>query len=405
MRRTGKMKRRGPRAGDVAAVVVAGGLAALGPGTPAAAQDAVELERTARFPDGFGFVQTVRPMPDGRVLVADPLGRILAFVDLDAGTLEAVGREGPGPEEWRQPDAVYPLPGDSTLLVDLGNTRLAVLDPSGEIVRGHRMVLETGERGPMGLEISNPGGTDARGRVYYQARGGMRPPSMEMDSSTVKRWTPDAGEPVVLAKLSPPPVEMTRSGSGGETRMMMREIPLAPQDAWAVADDGAVAVVRADPYRVEWIRPDGQVVRGPAVAYRPVRVRNAERERYLDERQNTGLSARMTVENGVRSLGLSRGGQGGDEQARARELRELEWPESLPAFRPDGALVGPDGQLWVERYTAAGDPARYDLFDRSGRRVGAIRLPAGRRIIGFDGDRVYAVAVDDLGLHWLEAYR
>ena len=57
---------------------------------------------------------------------------MLFVVDMDAGTRAQVGAEGQGPEEYRQPDAVWPLPGDSTLLVDLGNGRLVVLGPDLE---------------------------------------------------------------------------------------------------------------------------------------------------------------------------------------------------------------------------------------------------------------------------------
>jgi hypothetical protein len=40
---------------------------------------------TAAFPEDFGAIQSVREMPDGSVLVADPLGGALYSVDLDAG--------------------------------------------------------------------------------------------------------------------------------------------------------------------------------------------------------------------------------------------------------------------------------------------------------------------------------
>jgi hypothetical protein len=83
----------------------------------------------ARLSDDFGSIQTVRELPDGRVLVADPLGKALYAVDLDRGTRTVVGGEGQGPQEYGQPDAVWALPGDSTLLVDLGNARLVVMGP------------------------------------------------------------------------------------------------------------------------------------------------------------------------------------------------------------------------------------------------------------------------------------
>ncbi|MFW5947104.1 MAG: hypothetical protein ACOCUW_01315 [Gemmatimonadota bacterium] len=369
-----------------------------------AAQEDMELRHDVTFPESFGFLQTVRPLSDGRVVVADPLGLQLAMADIHAGTLEPLGREGGGPGEWRQPDAVYPLPGDSTLLVDLGNTRLSVIDPDGRIVDSWPMVLESDGVGPMGMEVIQPRGTDAMGRIYFQARGGMRPGG-GLDSSLVRRWTPGDEGTTRVAALRPPAVATATSGGRNDREVRMRPVPLAPQDGWAVAADGRVAVVRADPYRVEWIAPDGAVIRGPTLEVRAVEVGDAEKERYLDELESGGLAVSMTDENGVRSMSFRRGGAGGGRQQRASQLRDLEWPETLPAVRENGAIVAPDGRLWVRRFVAAGGPTRYDIFDRAGRRVASASLPAGRRIVGFHGDRVFAVSVDELGLHWLEAYR
>ena len=50
---------------------------------------------------------------------------------MDTGTADTLGRVGGGPGEYQQPDAVFPLPGDSTLLVDIGRTYLTVIGPDG----------------------------------------------------------------------------------------------------------------------------------------------------------------------------------------------------------------------------------------------------------------------------------
>jgi hypothetical protein len=364
------------------------------------AQAPVELEHVRTFPESFGLLQTARPLPDGRLLVADPLGGLLAALDVDRGTMEPIGREGGGPGEWRQPDAVYPLPDGATLLVDLGNARLTVLDPGGEALDTHPMALSSGT-GPVGLEIITPGGTDADGRVYFEARPrpGARGP--DADSSRVKRWVPGASSTEAVVGLRPPAVRTTTTGGENDRQVSVRPVPLAPADDWAVAPDGGIAVVRADPYHVEWIGPGGQLVRGPVVEYDPVAVGTAEKERWLDDLAGTGLSVGVTVENGVRSLQFRRGGGRGG----AARMRDYAWPETLPAFRPGRAIVDDRGRVWVERYTAAGAPTVYDLFDRRGRRVQRARLPAGHRVIGFGDDAVYAARVDDLGLNWLELYR
>jgi hypothetical protein len=61
--------------------------------------------------------------------------------------------------------------------------------------------------------------------------------------------------------------------------------------------------------------------------------------------------------------------------------------------------------LWVRRTVPAGDPVYFDVIDRNGDVVERVRLPAGRRLIGFGADHVYTVFRDDLDLEYLERYR
>ena len=86
------------------------------------------LELDATFPEAFSYLSGVRKLSDGRILAADPIGQVLLRLDLDAGTADTLGRQGPGPQEYDGPDQVFPLPGDSTLLIDLSNGRLTVID-------------------------------------------------------------------------------------------------------------------------------------------------------------------------------------------------------------------------------------------------------------------------------------
>jgi hypothetical protein len=388
-----------------AAVTVRNGRSSL---TTADVVDVTELQRLAAPSESFGFVQSVRELADGRVLVADPLGGLLVRMDLESGTLENVGREGSGPGEWRQPDAVLPLPGDSTLLVDLGNARLSVLDPDGGFVRSYPMAMTPPEGtarppGPMGMatEILNPRITDASGAVYYQARPRVAAPGTAPDSAEVKRWNPRDGDIVRLAGLRPPAVTTSSSGSGDRVAVRMQPIPLAPQDDWAVAPDGRLAIVRAEPYHVQWLLPDSELRTGRAVEYAPVPIGTAEKERWLEAMGTAAMAVAMTVQNGNANIQFRRGGSppGGE-----RSIDEFEWPSVLPAFREGSARVDWTGRVWVERYQHAGAPALYDVFDEHGTLTQQVRLPSGRQIIGFGSDRAYTVWGDDLGLHHLEVY-
>jgi hypothetical protein len=430
MERANAPTRASAPAGMAAAITVMAMTAMAMTMAPVTAQAPRDLEHRATFHESFGFLQAVRELSDGRVLVADPLGGVLARLDLATGAMEPVGREGGGPGEWRQPDAVFPLPGDSTLLVDLGNARLSVLDPAGRFVDSYPIAMPRpagegaatqgpgagrgpgagggrgGIGGPGGLEFLQPRATDAAGRIYYQRRGSMAGPGDQAgaasDSLEVRRWDRGDDAPVRLAGLRPPALVSAPSGGAGNMQVRMRPIPLAPQDDWAVAPDGRVALVRAEPYQVEWLHPDGHVVRGPAVDYTPVRVRTAEKERWVEAVASTSLSVMMTVDGGSTNMHMRRGG---NPAGPARSgIDEYEWPDVLPPFRPGSAVIDPNGRVWVERYGQAGSPVLYDVFDRHGARVASLRLPADNRVVGFGRQAVYAVRVDDLGLHWLEIY-
>jgi hypothetical protein len=403
---------------------------------PLAAQAPRDLQHRATFHESFGFLQAVRELSDGRVLAADPLGGVLAALDLATGALEPVGREGGGPGEWRQPDAVFPLPADSTLLVDLGNARLSVLDPQGRFVHSYPIAMPSvtppgqagapgaapaapgagrgpgagggrgGFGGPGAMEFLQPRATDGAGRIYYQRRGGMVGPGAQAgtapDSLEVRRWDRGDDPPVRVAGLRPPALVSATTGGGGNMAVRMQAVPLAPQDDWAVAPDGRVALVRAEPYRVEWLHPDGRVVGGPTVEYDRVPVRTAEKERWVEAMATASLSVMMTVDGGSTSMNMRRGGR--PMGPGRSDVDEYQWPDVLPAFRAGGAVIDPNGRLWVERYGQAGAPTLYDVFDRRAARVATIRLPAGHRVIGFGRHAVYAVRVDDLGLHWLEVF-
>ena len=83
----------------------------------------------------FTQIRGVRELPDGRVLVTDRLDKGLGVADFARNTFTPIGRTGSGPAEYRLPTALAVMPGDSTLLSDEGNQRLAVIGPDLKIHR------------------------------------------------------------------------------------------------------------------------------------------------------------------------------------------------------------------------------------------------------------------------------
>jgi hypothetical protein len=358
---------------------------------------ALALEASCPVP--FNYLSGVRELPGGDILAADPLGQALLRVSVETGETATLGGVGDGPQEYRQPDQVFPLPGDSTLLVDLGRGRLVAVDPQGRLGEGIPMVRPAASGFP-GLLL--PRFVDGRGRIYYQAERsrGDGPP----DSVAVAVFRRDTGATDTVATLWAPQIQVRSRRRGGFLPRM-----LEARDDWAAGPDGRVAVVRANGFSVEWHHPDGRVVRGPSTPFDPAPVGPAEKEAALEEASAGGMSiVAMASPAGVASVQMRRGGPPGGAEGPSQE--DFEWAETLPPFRLEGSLVSPDGELWVERMLPASRPPRMDVFDDLGVRVGFVELPARSRLIGFgstaDGERAaYLVRTDEVGLKWLARYR
>jgi len=350
----------------------------------------------ATYPEGLALVQTVRELPDGRVMVADPLGQILIIADLKAGTADTLGGVGQGPGEYRQPDAVYAMPGDATLLVDLGNARLTTVGPDGSF--GETMSITQGEAGPGGgLVMILPRGVDAEGRLYFRPFGAMR--RGVPDSTAIARYDRASGAMDTIAMVKLPDMKQSTSGGAGNQNVMIRPVPLSAEDAWAVGWDGRVAVARASDYHLEWIHSDGRVVSGAAVDYEPVKIKTADKEEWVEGLGN-GLSVGMMIDNGQRRVSFGRGGGNNNP-----DLDSFEWPETKPAFVSNGVFITPEGDAWVQRSVPAGEPIRFDVFGSDAELKGVVTIPAGSDIVGFGAGTVYVVSTDDLGLQWLQRYK
>ena len=371
--------------------------AALATSADAQSLNRVELaEPQATFHEPFSRITGVRELTDGSLIVADRLEQAIRIVDLHAGTMADVGRVGGGPGEIQMPGGLFPLPGDSTLLLDFGNLRLSVIAPNGRIPHSTAMLTPEGS-------LINPTGVDARGRIYFD-QGGMRVgPSGTLETSIrapILRmaWEATALDTVAYLPIPKPSGSSQSISMNGGDFQIQGMTPLPKEATWAVALDGRVAVVNADPYRVEWF-DHGSSTLGPVVTYEPVRVTRKDKEAWADR---LGGGAMMIAMDGG-------GGGGGSGSSTMRLPRpdpdDMEWPEVKPPFPQSAARVTPDGALWVQRSVAHGEPQLFDVFDGAGVRVRQVELLPGRQIVGFGAGVVYVVRVDEDELQWLEVYR
>ena len=107
---------------------------------------------------------------------------------------------------------------------------------------------------------------------------------------------------------------------------------------------------------------------------------------------------RITMNNGQRSV------QTGPPGAEMPD--PTDWPEQMPPFLDNAAMVAPNGTIWVARTRQANDELpKYDVIDASGKVAMRVTLPKGSRVVGFGNGVVYTVRVDEDDLQYLQRYR
>ncbi len=349
------------------------------------------------LPAQFTQIRGVVERPDGTVLVADRLAEAVVIADFTTGRTRAVGRAGGGPAEYRLPSALVPYAGDSVLLVDEGNNRLALIAPDGAIRRTFAAVTPG-----IGAGLF-PRAVDQAGRYYAVVPRWVRfGQGLELDSLPLIRYQPSARRSEQVTWIHPAPEP------GDPPHRDRPRFPITvfgASDAWAAGPDGRVAVVRARDYHVEWIDASGVRTVGPAVAWTPLPV---TREDQLDAIRT------LLMNSGVGGKGSGDRPPGGLEATPADMLADkavaemadnTAFAKTKPAFTDAAPRIGSDGMLWIERSGRLAAPSRWDLFDRSGRLVFTAELPKGRRLAGLGRGTVYLIAVDADGNETLERYR
>lgn len=344
---------------------------------------------------GFLQVVAVRALGDGQLLLLDKGDNRIFHLSATLESSRQVGRVGSGPGEYRSPSRLLPLRADTTAVVDPQNNRILLLSPTGSPV-GTRP-LEDGlpcNSGAVQRHRTPVLATDLMGRQYALGApiGETRRRVVITDSMAIERWISEKCGRDTLAYL-PNPIGkdgvivngavLGRPGTWPE--------PFHTGARWAVAPDGTIGIVWPSPYRVELI-PHGRArIRGPVVSYRPMRV--------TDEHRDTWRASQQQPVAGV-------GRDGRPVTVRLPFKEPSNWPTHLPPYvREAQVLFSGSGHLWIEQLYLPGDNQTYDVFDGAARLIGRVRLPTGRRLVGFGRESLYLVHTPDDELEHLERYR
>jgi hypothetical protein len=344
---------------------------ALAAAVVVAAEPSPRTLKSAPFkgPAGVKHITAVRELRGGALLISDVTNSSLLKLDPATGAASPVGSAGPGDNQYAEPGGFYGGANGTILLADHSGPRALVLSPDGTITGGYR----TARRGVRSSSDSDTDQTrlDARGFAYFADRASGLAITDLPTSSDLVRLDPAKQTEERIAQLAIPKSERLPSGDG---MILTRSVIGDPADGWGVLPDGRVAVVRANPYRVEWISPAGSVTKGPVIAYDPLPYTEQDREAVISRLSKSG------------AVGV--GVAGGANSASPQMTRKF--AVNKPPFFPDDILVSPAGRVWVMRTQPFGaTTVIYDVFDTTGARVDRVALPADSRVVGFGAGAVY----------------
>lgn len=362
----------------------------------------IKLDKpAATHPAEWTDVVDVVEMSGGRLVVLDMRERQVKLVDFQARTAVPIGRRGSGPGEYELPTALFAIPGDSAILYDEANTaRPLVIVGDGRI----SSYMITNRTTPF---VTSSSTADWAGRFYNTGRiygdlgtNGAAGPAIErLDRrrgrvDTIGYISRKDG----LCAFDAAPVKPNPDKPGAERASRRQPPPYTQLEQWAVGPDGRVAIVCPKPYRVVLVDSTGKRTDGPVIGYDPIRITEAEKAAWREERQQP--VATMTF-NRDRKMEVS--------FERRPPPPEPEWPEFLPAFVParqlnGAAMFAPDGLLWIRRSSGAGNPSLYDIIGKSGALAYRIQMPPRTRVVGFGRRGIYAVTLDDNDVQHLSRF-
>ena len=341
----------------------------------------------------FGNIWSIAVDDEQSVYVLDAQANHVRVFDSEGAYVETLGRRGEGPGEFGSAEAIALLPDGRLVVRDSRNQRIQVFGPG------------IGQTEEWGYQAGNHGSTaplqtDAQGRTFLLARD----LSTDMSDLHIIVLGPDGANldtlPEPSSPLEPPVLTATITAEWG-TSTSTAPVPFSPVFQWTVHPTGHFVTGLPSEYRIDLARDDGVL-----------RI-----ERATDPAPTHDDERALQRERTVRSM--------------QRTDPDWSWdgppiPDHKPFYRE--LLAGRDGRIWVRLATeahAVGDedhdpsdpspapvtwvePLRYDVFEPDGTYLGVVAPPEDFTPFPnpvFDGDYVWGVTRDDLGVQRVVRYR
>ena len=331
----------------------------------------------ASLAEEFSSLTWARELKDGRVIVTDARDGRVVVADLRTGKVEPISRRGQGPGEYPRALPVWSLGGDSSAMID-GPRRWLLFD-------GARVVATLAPDNPAVAAAKGAArGADALGHVF--SAGSVAGENGPIGDSTllfrVSRATARVDTITRLRAL----VARQTSERNAQGYFSFAMPTIGTAEETLPFADGWVAVVRIDPYRVDWRSPDGHWTKGAALPFRVVRMDDREKRSYV-ERVARSTGNPVTPPDSI-----------------------TDWPATVPPYQSSNRsltflLASPDGRVLIPRLASTDSPeARYDIVNRRGGLDGQLTLPSNQRIVSFGATSVYVAVTDDDGIQRLRRH-
>lgn len=317
----------------------------------------------------------------------------------DGHAADSIGRGGEGPGEFSAPFELGFF-GDTLWVVDRRTFHASFFATDGRYL---------GEEAPH-VDIGNGSFAHIPPRPYQPLRDGTwfgmtppfsdpiargtltRVPLVRMDSSGAVLdtiWSQPFRPTDILALLSP-------SGNGG----LYMPQPFGDTPLWHVLDDGSVVVMNdrvphhatGARFSVTRIAVSGDTVWHVELPYTPTPLPGS--------RVDSAAAARAAQAFGV----MSRERPGKTKAELEKEIRDAMYaPPFVPFLK--GMVVASDGSVWLQRTEVTAHGNEWWILDSSGRLVGHVQVSAGLHVMLVQGDHLWGVETDDMGVNYIVRYR
>jgi hypothetical protein len=345
--------------------------------------------------DALGSVPSVRSLSDGRVLVSDLTRRRLVILDSTLAHPEVVlSPSGAAATVFpARGGTLFPLPGDTTLVLDAAGASFVVVNAAGKVVR-----VESVPRASDATTLMNPNlgqaVLDSAGRLIYRvqpfptgysrASGNLIFP----DSSPVVTVSFETRHQDTIAYVKTPPSSPSVStvDADGTRHFITVNPPFELMDEWAALPNGAVAIIRWHDYHVDWVERGGKRSASPKTAWNWVRLTDEEKTRLIDSLKARNARADTITNRANATPGIKLAWE-------TMTKSPSEVPDYPPPFVARATRVDPEGRIWLLERGKIATPSPgliYDIIDREGQIVDRVQAPANAAVIGFGpGGAVY----------------